>query len=104
MTQGLRQPEILRLLPNFAKGTSVRTMATMNISLPEMLKSFVDDQVGRRGYSTSSEYVRELIRKDQDRQRLRSLLLEGAASPPTVTADAGYFDRLRDGVRQAGRR
>ena len=76
----------------------------MNISLPEALKSFVDDQVGARGYSTSSEYVRELIRKDQDRQRLRGLLLEGAASPRAVTADADYFDRLRGRVRAAGQR
>ena len=76
----------------------------MNISLPQALKSFVDDQVGARGYSTSSEYVRELIRKDQDRQRLRGLLLEGAESPQAVTADADYFDRLRGRVREAGRR
>ena len=79
-------------------------MSTMNISLPEALKSFVDDQVGARGYSTSSEYVRELIRKDQDRQRLRGLVLEGAESPQAVTADADYFDRLRGRVREAGRR
>ena len=79
-------------------------MSTMNISLPEALKSFVDDQVSARGYSTSSEYVRELIRKDQDRQRMRDLLLEGAASPQAVTADADYFGRLRDRVREAGRR
>ncbi len=75
-------------------------MATMNISLPESLKSFVDDQVTGRGYSTSSEYVRELIRKDQDRMRLRDLLLEGAASEPSGTADETYFDDLRDRVRQ----
>ena len=55
-------------------------MSTMNISLPEALRSFVERQVNARGYSSSSEYVRELIRKDQDRQRLRGLLLEGAAS------------------------
>ena len=79
-------------------------MNTMNISLPETLKSFVDDQVSARGYSTSSEYVRELIRKDQDRQRLRGLLLEGATSPPAVTADADYFNQLRGQVRDAGRR
>ena len=78
-------------------------MSTMNISLPEALKSFVDEQVNARGYSSSSEYVRELIRKDQDRQRLRGLLLEGAASAQAVTADARYFDRLRDQVREAGR-
>jgi len=79
-------------------------MATMNISLPEALKDFVDDQVGAGGYSTSSEYVRELIRKDRDRQHLRGLLLEGAASPSAATADADYFDRLRDRVRQGGGR
>ncbi len=73
----------------------------MNISLPGALKAFVDRQVGARGYSSSSEYVRELIRKDQDRQHLRSLLLEGAASPPAVAADAEYFARLRDRVRAA---
>ena len=76
----------------------------MNISLPESLKDFVDDQVGARGYNTLSEYVRELIRKDRDRQRLRALLLEGAASPPAATADAEYFDRLRGRVRESGRR
>ena len=75
----------------------------MNISLPEPLKAFVDDQVGARGYSSSSEYVRELIRKEQDRQKLRNLLLEGAASPLTTIADADYFDGLRKRVREASR-
>ena len=74
----------------------------MNISLPQALKSFVDQQVRSRGYSSSSEYVRELIRKDHDLQRLHDLLLEGAASPPAVTVDSGYFGRLRDRVRDAG--
>ena len=74
-------------------------MTTLNISLPETLKTFVDDQVSTRGYRTSSEYVRELIRKDRDRQHLRGLLLEGAVSPRAVTADAHYYDRLRDSVR-----
>lgn len=79
-------------------------MCTMNISLPEALKTFVDDQVSARGYRTSSEYVLELIRKDRDRQRLCGLLLDGAASPEAVTADAHYYDRLRSRVRDAGRR
>ena len=79
-------------------------MSTMNVSLPEALKDFVEDQVSARGYSTSSEYVRELIRKDRDRQRLRGLLLEGAASPQAVAADADYFDALRSRTRKTGRR
>ncbi len=73
-------------------------MTTMNISLPEELKDFVDEQV-KRGYGTSSEYVRELIRKDQDQLRLRELLLAGAASPPAPPADATYFKRLRSRAR-----
>jgi antitoxin ParD1/3/4 len=75
-------------------------MSTMNVSLPQALKSFVDEQVNSRGYGTSSEYVRELIRKDQDRQRLRALLIAGAASAPAEPADAAFFERLRLRVRQ----
>lgn len=71
----------------------------MNISLPEMLKAFVDEQVAGRGYGTSSEYVRELIRKDQDRQRLRRLLINGAESAPGAPADDAYFAGLRARVR-----
>lgn len=72
----------------------------MNVSLPEALKSFVDEQVTLGGYSTSSEYVRELIRKDQDRRRLRDLLLAGAGSAPGAPADDKYFEDLRRQVRR----
>jgi antitoxin ParD1/3/4 len=72
----------------------------MNISLPDSLKSFVDEQVSQRGYGTSSEYMRELIRKDQDRSRLRALLLQGAKSAPGQPADRAYFDTLRDRVQR----
>jgi antitoxin ParD1/3/4 len=73
-------------------------MSTMNISLPDTLKSFVDEQVSQRRFDTSSEYVLALIRKDQDRQRLGSLLLAGAASTPTDPADSNYFESLRSRV------
>jgi len=75
-------------------------MSTINISLPDALKSFVDEQVASRGYGTDSEYVRELIRKDRDRQRLRDLLLEGAASAPASPGDKAFFDSLRQRVRR----
>lgn len=78
----------------------MKPMSTMNISLPDTLKNFVDEQVSTRGYGTSSEYVRELIRKDQDRQRLRALLLDGASSLEREPADAAYFEALRDRVRR----
>lgn len=92
------------LLANFCHHGYPFPMSTMNISLPVSLKSFVDEQVTQRGYGTSSEYVRTLIRKDQDRAHLRSLLLGGAASAPAGPADAAFFDRLREGVRQSDKR
>jgi antitoxin ParD1/3/4 len=75
-------------------------MSTMNISLPEGLRAFVDERVAEGGYSTSSEYIRELIRKDLDRQRLRDLLLEGAASPVVGEADDAFFAELRAWLKQ----
>jgi len=59
----------------------------MNISLPDTLKSYVDEQVTGGRFGTSSEYVRDLIRRDQDRQSLRDLLLEGVGSAPAAPAD-----------------
>jgi antitoxin ParD1/3/4 len=74
-------------------------MSTMNISLPESLKSFVDVRVSQGGYGTSSEYVRELIRKDQDRARLRELLLDGARSESVGDFDQAYFANLRSAAQ-----
>ena len=79
-------------------------MKTMNLSLPASLKSFVDEQVRSRGYGTLSEYVRELIRKELDRERLRTLLADGAASPPGLVADDAYFASLRARVRRPATR
>ena len=79
-------------------------MTTMNISLPDSLKSFVDEQVTQRGYGTSSEYVRELIRRDADVLRMRGMLLKGAASAPTAPVDVTYFSTLRERVEKRARR
>lgn len=73
-------------------------MRTMNLSLPETLRDFVDQQVGSAGCSRSSEYVRELIRRDRERQHLRSLMLDGARTPVVDEADARYFAGLRQRI------
>jgi antitoxin ParD1/3/4 len=70
-------------------------MGTMNISLPDPLREFVDGQVSRGGYGTSSEYVRDLIRRDQERLKLRELMLAGAAAPVSGEANDEYFKLLR---------
>ena len=58
-------------------------MQSMNISLPDPLKQFVDGQIAQGRYSSASEYVRELIRADERRkaeEQLEGKLLEGLRS------------------------
>ncbi|WP_396599327.1 type II toxin-antitoxin system ParD family antitoxin [Frigoribacterium sp. R86507] len=76
-------------------------MATMNVSLPDGLKHYVEAQVGERGFGTSSEFIRELIRREQARTRLRDLVVEGMASGPGSDLDEQYLDGLRDRVHRA---
>lgn len=62
-------------------------IATMNISLPEKLREFVDELVTEGGYGSASEYFRELVRDDQKRreeERLENLLLERITSGKSV--------------------
>ena len=74
----------------------------MNVSLPAELRAYVDAQVEDGRYGSTSEYVRELIRRDQDRQKLRSLLEEGVRSAAGPVADDAYFAGLRNRIRSAG--
>jgi antitoxin ParD1/3/4 len=58
---------------------------TMNISLTEDLKSFVDSRIKARGYSSGSEYMRDLVRQDEERakeERFKTLIQEGLESGP----------------------
>tara|TARA_R110002020_G_scaffold37705_11_gene113716 strand:- start:9 stop:236 length:228 start_codon:yes stop_codon:yes gene_type:complete len=75
----------------------------MNISLPDDLKAFVDAQVAEHAYGSSSEYLRELIRKQRDVEKLRGLLLEGLNSGPPIPMEADFFDRLREKARARAR-
>lgn len=73
-------------------------MTSMNISLPDELKLYVEAQT-KTGYSTPSEYVRELIREDQKRraqERLEQLLLEGLNSGERIPTDVKFWAELKD--------
>ena len=85
-------------MTRFAKAASVPFMTTMNVSLPDELKVFVDERVTHDGYGSTSEYVRDLIRRDRERGELRTLVLQGANSGPGVVADTAYFDALRQRI------
>lgn len=73
-------------------------MATMNVSLPDSLREFIEEQVSERGFGLSSEFVRELVRRERDRTHLRNLLVEGAGAGDGSDLDDGYFARLRERV------
>lgn len=73
-------------------------MATMNLSLPDEMKAFVDSQVEKAGYSTPEEYVRALLREAQQqesyRQEVRHQLLEAVEDEPIPMVDDDW-DRIR---------
>lgn len=94
-------PASLFPLAKFAMGDIFSLMSTMNISLPEELRAFVNSQVSEGAYTSSSEYVRDVLRKEQDRVRLRRLLIEGMESPLIdEPMDAAYFDKFRKRVAE----
>ena len=72
-------------------------MTSMNISLPEDLKEYVEART-RLGYSTPSEFVRELFRHDRKagaREKLDTMLLEGLNSGDPIPADAEFWADLK---------
>jgi len=73
-------------------------MTTLNISLPDSMRAFIDEQVAQGGYSTASEYVRQLVREDQKRvteKRLEALLLEGLQSGDAVEVSDAWWERKK---------
>lgn len=68
-------------------------MTTMNISLPEDMKAFIEAQMASEGYASASEYLRTLIRhaqKRQAKQALEAKLMEGLESPASEMTDADW--------------
>ena len=73
-------------------------MHTMNISLPDPLREFVEGQVSSGRYSSTSEYVRELIREDEKRKtqaKLEALLMEGIQSGESTEMTAQDWEDIR---------
>ncbi len=70
-------------------------MATMNVSLPDPMKAWVEKQAEGGRYSNASDYVRDLIRRDQERQKgiaeLQNLIAEGIESGPGEPFDPNGF-------------
>ena len=80
-------------------------MATMNVSLPDAMKDWVEGRAATGRYSNASDYVRDLIRRDQERAdklaALQQLIQEGEESGASDLSAADILDRARGrlGVR-----
>lgn len=73
-------------------------METMNISLPTPMKKFVEEEVSKGGYSTTSEYIRDILREEQKRkaqEKLEALLLAGMESGRPVEMTKAEWDKVR---------
>ncbi len=66
-------------------------MATMNISVPDPMKDWVQAQIDGGKYASSSDYIRDLIRKDQQ-ERDKLAALQAAISLGIESAHAGDLD------------
>ncbi len=66
-------------------------MATMNISVPDPMKDWVQAQINDGKYASSSDYVRDLIRKDQQQQD-KLMALQAAINLGIESGRAGEFD------------
>lgn len=73
-------------------------MATMNISLPEAMKTWVEDQVSTGRYGNSSDYVRDLVRRDQERaearEKLQQMVDDALASGISTMTKEELLDRV----------
>ena len=87
-------------------GSSHR-LTTLNVSLPATMRSFVETQVEAKGYTSSSEYMRELIRRAQhdlaEDQQLEKQLLEGLDSGPLIKVTPAYWAKKRTELARRAR-
>jgi antitoxin ParD1/3/4 len=77
----------------------------MNISLPAPLKTWVEEQVEVRGYSTASEFVRDVLRREQEqsaRAAVDAKLLKAIASGKSTPMTADDWQRIKiEGLKRA---
>ncbi|MGK7945859.1 MAG: type II toxin-antitoxin system ParD family antitoxin [Microcystaceae cyanobacterium] len=73
-------------------------MTTLNISLPDKMSEFIDQQLKSKGYSTASEYIRHLISQEQEKEEQKCLensLLEGLDSGMPIEVTEEWWENKR---------
>jgi antitoxin ParD1/3/4 len=78
-------------------------MTTLNISLPDAMRAFIDEEIAKGGYSTASEYIRDLIRQAQkkaEEKKLETMLLEGLDSGEPIEVTDEWWEQKRTQIMQ----
>jgi len=81
-------------------------LTSMNVSIPESLRHFAEERA-REGFSSTSEYIRELIRRDQKeaaREKLEALLIEGLESGEPIVVTESYWEKKRQELSRRHRK
>jgi antitoxin ParD1/3/4 len=81
-------------------------MTTLNISLPDSMRAFIDEQIAQGGYSTASEYIRDLIRQAQKQaaqEKLDSLLIEGLESGKPIEVTDEWWQEKQERLNKLRR-
>ena len=82
-------------------------MAQMNVSIPDKLKSWAEQRVAEGRYSSTSDYIRDLVRRDQEneeaRRRLQAAIDEGRGSGVSERDPFEYLAELRAGLRDGSK-
>jgi antitoxin ParD1/3/4 len=79
-------------------------MTTLNISLPDAMRTFIDEEIAKGGYSTASEYIRDLIRQAQkkaEEKKLEIMLLEGLDSGKPIEVTDEWWEQKRAQIMQS---
>ena len=87
---------------SFLMASAQDDTTTMNVSMPQAMRTFVSDRITGR-FGNTSEYIRDLIRRDQKeaaKEELEKLLLEGVRSGESVEVTPDDWAEIRDEVRQ----
>ncbi|SKB14956.1 putative transcriptional regulator [Planktothrix sp. PCC 11201] len=76
-------------------------MNLLNLSLPESIQTFVEQQVAKGGYGNANEYILDLLRQEQVKiERVESLLLEGLESGEPIELTDEWWDQKRSQLIQ----
>lgn len=81
--------------------------AVMNVSLPPVLKQWVDEQVKDRGFGTASEFIRDMLRRQREssvQYRIEQALLRAVETPISPMTDQDWRDIASEGRKLAKKR